>query len=298
MSKQLNDQITTWLYWCNEYSIYTIVKEKKNRKAEAGNSFEGNIPQTLKNLRGLLDIDLLQNNLSGKIPEFLGEFIELKHLNLSHNNLEGEIRKNGIFKNETSISLYGNSKLCGGIPEVNFPPCTIRKMKASRLRKLVAPKFINCDIKSSNVLLVGDFGLATFLFEESSTFSTQPLISASLRGSTGYIPPGKRPTDEAFEGGNGIHQFVAMALPNHVKDIVDPSLVSEQDFDEEYQEFECDEKAIRRNYEIEATAKGLMEDCFVSLMQIGVYCSANPPSERMAITVVINKLHATKNSFI
>lgn len=105
-----------------------------------GNSFEGNIPQTLKNLRGLLDIDLLQNNLSGKIPEFLGEFIELKHLNLSHNNLEGEIRKNGIFKNETSISLYGNSKLCGGIPEVNFPPCTIRKMKASRLRKLVAPK--------------------------------------------------------------------------------------------------------------------------------------------------------------
>ena len=89
-----------------------------------------------------------------------------------------------------------------------------------------------------------------------------------------------------------------MALPNHVKDIVDPSLVSEQDFDEENQEFECEEKAIRRNYEIEATAKGLMEDCFVSLMQIGVYCSANPPSERMAITVVINKLHATKNSFI
>jgi len=35
MSKQLNDQITAWLYWCNEYNIYTIVKEKKNKKAEA-----------------------------------------------------------------------------------------------------------------------------------------------------------------------------------------------------------------------------------------------------------------------
>ena len=92
-------------------------------------------------------------------------------------------------------------------------------------------------------------------------------------------------------------KFVAMALPNRVTDIVDPSLVSEQDFDEENQEFEDEEKAIRKNYEIEASAKGLMEDCFVSLMEIGASCSANPPSERMPITVVINKLHAIKNSF-
>ncbi|TKY65865.1 LRR receptor serine/threonine-protein kinase [Spatholobus suberectus] len=56
---------------------------------------------------------------------------------------------------------------------------------------------VHCDIKPSNVLLdndmvahVGDFGLATFLFEESSKFSTQSVMSASLRGSIGYIPPG------------------------------------------------------------------------------------------------------------
>nr|KYP39848.1 LRR receptor-like serine/threonine-protein kinase EFR [Cajanus cajan] len=403
-----------------------------------GNSFEGNIPQTLKDLRGLLDIDLSRNNLSGKIPEFLGEFTELKHLNLSYNNFEGEIPKNGIFKNATGISLYGNSKLCGGVPELNFPECTIRK--ASLLKNFLAPKvaipiaiasalilvlflkrsfidecqarrsirhrnllkiitavsgvdhqgndfkalvfefmsngsledwlhpvnnvqyqtktltfiqrlniaidvacaleylhhfceipIVHCDIKPSNVLLdndmvahVGDFGLATFLFEESSKYSTQPVMSANLRGSIGYIPPeygmggkpttlgdiysygillleiftGKRPTNEAFEGGAGIHQFVAMALSNHVMDIVDPSLVSEQDFVDENQEIECEERAMKRCYENEGTAKGLVEDCFVSVMQIGVSCSANLPGERMPITVVINNLHAIKNSFI
>ncbi|BAT84136.1 hypothetical protein VIGAN_04141700 [Vigna angularis var. angularis] len=108
---------------------------------------------------------------------------------------------------------------------------------------------------------------------------------------------GKRPTDEAFEGGTGIQQFVAMALSNNVMDIVDPSLVCEQDFDEESEESECEEKAIRRKNEIEGMAKGLIEDCFVSLMQIGMSCSANAPDERMPITVVINKLHTIRNVY-
>lgn len=111
---------------------------------------------------------------------------------------------------------------------------------------------------------------------------------------------GKRPTDEAFEGGMGIRQFIAMALPNHVMDIIDPSLVAEEEYDEEEneEEFEGEEKSIRRSYDTEAKGKGLLEDCFVSLMQIGVSCSATAPSERMAINVVVNKLHDIKNSFI
>ncbi|OIV97525.1 hypothetical protein TanjilG_11049 [Lupinus angustifolius] len=481
-----------------------------------GNHFEGNIPQTLTNLKGLEDIDLSRNNLSGKIPEFLGDFKVLQHLNLSYNDFEGEIPKNGIFKNASSISIYGNKKLCGGVPELKLPACTIKK--ASLQRKLLATKvaipvasallifllflscfiiistmikrsrkgssmstttnnseleisyseiakctggfsqdnligsgsfgsvykgtlssdgsivavkvlnlrqrgasrsfidecqvlrsirhrnllkiitaissvdrqgnefkalvfefmsngsledwlhptntlqyqtktltfiqrlniaidvacaleylhhscetsIVHCDIKPSNVLLdndlvahVGDFGLATFLYEESSNFSRQSHSSANLKGSIGYIPPeygmggkpsilgdiysygillleiftGKRPTNDAFEGGIGIQEFIAMALPNNVMDIIDPSLFK-QEFGEENHELEVEENAIMREFDIENQAKSFMEDFIVSLMQIGVSCSSTLPSERMHITSVVNKLQAIKNSFM
>ncbi|XP_019413184.1 PREDICTED: probable LRR receptor-like serine/threonine-protein kinase At3g47570 [Lupinus angustifolius] len=478
-----------------------------------GNNFEGNIPHTIEKLRGLEDIDLSHNNLSGMIPEFLGDSIVLQHLNLSYNNLEGEIPKNGIFKNATAISIYGNKKLCGGVLELNLPPC--RNKNTSLVKKILAPKLaipivsafvfllflscflaflmvkrsrkktsrredlelqisysviakctggfsqdnligsgsfgsvykgtlpsdgatiaikvlnleqrgasrsfidecnvlknirhrnllkiitaiasvdyqgndfkalvfdfmsngslecwlhptnnmqhqtktltfiqrlniaidvacaleylhhscqtaiVHCDIKPSNVLLdndmvahVADFGLSTFLYEESSNFSIQSIMSSSLKGSIGYIPPeygmggkasvlgdiysygillleiftGKRPTDEAFEGDIGIQQFIAMALPNHVMDIIDPSIFLEQELDEN-QQVEGEENALRRDFDIdvEARYKCLMKDGIVSVIQIGVSCSATSPSERMHITEVVNKLHAIKNSFM
>jgi len=56
---------------------------------------------------------------------------------------------------------------------------------------------VHCDIKPSNVLLdndmvahVGDFGLATFPFEETCDSPKHSTMSASLKGSIGYIPPG------------------------------------------------------------------------------------------------------------
>ncbi|KAL6146178.1 hypothetical protein ACLB2K_056861 [Fragaria x ananassa] len=99
-----------------------------------GNYFEGIIPSSFRSLRGLQDLNLAHNNLSGQIPEFF-QLISLVNLNLSFNNFEGQVPTGGVFKNATVISIAGNEKLCGGIPELHLSVCPAakpRKRKMSR----------------------------------------------------------------------------------------------------------------------------------------------------------------------
>ncbi|KAK4394050.1 putative LRR receptor-like serine/threonine-protein kinase [Sesamum angolense] len=106
-----------------------------------GNLLQGEIPQGLSALRGLVELDLSRNNLSGTIPSFLAE-LRLQRLNLSYNRFQGEVPRIGLFRNITAISLDGNKELCGGIPELNLPPCllmTSSKKNSSSLRKVLIP---------------------------------------------------------------------------------------------------------------------------------------------------------------
>ena len=101
---------------------------------------------------------------------------------------------------------------------------------------------------------------------------------------------GKRPTNEEFESGMGIHQYVEMALPNHAMEIADPFLQYE-----EYEEDDDEDEAIRK----ESRRRVIIEECLSSLMHLGVSCSANVPLERLqSMTVVVNKLQAIKKLYI
>nr|XP_019704594.1 probable LRR receptor-like serine/threonine-protein kinase At3g47570 [Elaeis guineensis] len=89
------------------------------------NLLEGEIPSSFSYLKGLQELDLSHNLLSGRIPIYLEGFIYLQSLNLSFNNFEGDVPKEGIFSNLSAISLSGNDRLCGGIPELHLPACSI-----------------------------------------------------------------------------------------------------------------------------------------------------------------------------
>lgn len=103
------------------------------------NFFQGEIPPGLASLKGIRVLNLAQNNLTGKIPKDLDKLPFVQFMNLSFNGLEGEVPKNGTFTNASSLSLVGNSKLCGGIPELKLPLCPEETVKR---RKPLAPGFI------------------------------------------------------------------------------------------------------------------------------------------------------------
>jgi serine/threonine protein kinase len=96
---------------------------------------------------------------------------------------------------------------------------------------------------------------------------------------------GKRPTDDLFKDGLSIHKFTAMALPECVMDIVDSSMPFEEDVDDETNNDDNQESAI-------------IKDCLVSVLQIGLLCSATSPHERMPTNDVVNKLSAIRDAFL
>ncbi|KAI3705054.1 hypothetical protein L1987_75285 [Smallanthus sonchifolius] len=92
------------------------------------NSFQGPIPPTMSALRGVRILYLSSNNFSGQIPRFLEE-LNLSSLNLSFNSFYGEVPMGGIFKNADAVEIDGNSRLCGGLPELGLPKCDISRLK-------------------------------------------------------------------------------------------------------------------------------------------------------------------------
>ncbi|XP_065624337.1 putative receptor-like protein kinase At3g47110 isoform X1 [Quercus suber] len=198
---------------------------------------------------------------------------------------------------------------------------------------------IHFDLKPSNILLdndmvahVSDFGLARLV--STVTDSSQNQTSTiGIKGSIGYVAPeygmggevstkgdvysfgvflmemflGKRPTDEMFEDDLNLHNFVKMALPKRLVQIVDPTLlirevkeipaatVATREYNNE-NEIEADE-ANQGNVnpcQVEAN----VYKCLVSVLEIGLACSVESPKERMNMEEVSKELHSIKNAFL
>ncbi|XP_074284936.1 uncharacterized protein LOC141610640 [Silene latifolia] len=88
-----------------------------------GNSFHGDIPSSYVSLASLQEIDFSQNNFSGPIPAFFSTIASIYYLNLSYNDFQGRVPTNSVFSNASAVFLFGNNRLCGGIPELHLPKC-------------------------------------------------------------------------------------------------------------------------------------------------------------------------------
>ena len=105
----------------------------------------------------------------------------------------------------------------------------------------------------------------------------------------------KRPIDEMFKDGLSIHKFIAMALPTHVMDIVDPSMFFEEDEENANDDIE-EMQIIEENCHVNVSSN--IKECLISVFQIGLLCSKTSPDERIPTNVLVNEMNAIRDKFL
>lgn len=98
---------------------------------------------------------------------------------------------------------------------------------------------------------------------------------------------GKRPTDEMFGVDLSFRQYAKMMFSERVMEIVDHRLFSEET-DSEINGYR--EDCTRRQSRI--------QNCLVSLVEMGISCSAESSNERMEISHVVKQMQGVRDFYL
>ena len=120
---------------------------------------------------------------------------------------------------------------------------------------------------------------------------------------------GRMSTNDMFEDDLNLHNFVKMALPKRLAQVVDPMLlprgaiemgatnstmIAIEDDEKNGNEIEVNEV----NYVMDSWRIGTnMQKCILSILNIGILCSLESPKERISMEEVIKELVSIKNTF-
>ena len=81
---------------------------------------------------------------------------------------------------------------------------------------------------------------------------------------------GKAPTDDMFTDGLTLHLLAEAGLPDKILEIIDPELLLDELHDDD---------------------SGILINCLTSIIEVGVSCSKDSPSERMNMKHAAARLH-------
>ena len=123
---------------------------------------------------------------------------------------------------------------------------------------------------------------------------------------------GRRPTNDMFRDGLNLHNFVKMALPKRLVQIVDPLLLPREAIemgaatatimakeeadnnDDNANKIEVEEADNNEEFmQIDAN----MQKFLLSIFNIGILCSMESPKERMSMEEVIKELQLIRKYF-
>lgn len=98
----------------------------------------------------------------------------------------------------------------------------------------------------------------------------------------------KRPTDPMFDKGLNLHNFAKMSLPDRVTEVLDATLVNNNNTPEEAALGDTNEGPKQEKF------ANIMEKCLISFVKIGVGCSMELAQDRMDIRAVILELYSLR----
>ncbi|KAM0923187.1 hypothetical protein ACQ4PT_005740 [Festuca glaucescens] len=173
---------------------------------------------------------------------------------------------------------------------------------------------VHCDLKRSNILLdndkvahVGDFGLARFLHQDDTSVPEISSGWATRRGTIGYAAPeygqgneasvygdtysygilllelftGKRPTDDEFQQDLNLHRYVDRALRDQGTNRVDLNSLVER----------------TKIASASESATEMRTACITSVLNIGILCSKELPTDRMHIGDATRELLGIRDKY-
>ncbi|KAJ6775324.1 hypothetical protein OIU79_018489 [Salix purpurea] len=255
------------------------------------NMFSGAIPATLGDVKGLEILDLSSNQISGTIPNNLEKLQALQLLNLSFNDLEGLLPQEGAFRNLSRIHVEGNSKLCVDLTCWNNQH---GKKTSTAIYIVIASIAAVAVCSVIAVLLFVRKRKGKITPGENSIKLQHPTITyRELRKATGsfdtgnLIGKGKRGADQqsitSTGGLRGSIGYIPPDFPANMEQVVDPELLLS------IQDFQADARF---------TSPEKQRECLVSVLGVGLSCTADSPDQRADMRDSLQKLKTARDTLL